>query len=301
VGWPARVYGLGGRGYGLRPRYRRPSTTRARAPGCPGFFARMGNFESPHHFPKRVDHFQIAPHCQCLRPRFSLFFNLFSGVFFTVTSESCRLSCFLVCHRPPFLTATSGKTARRRVGGYFSLSFFFLLTSSFAARSPHFYPPHRRTRPPFPSRTYQAPLPTATTHDALSSPHAPCHLASRGPPPCLALRGPTPCLALRGPTPCLALRGYTHRVAVPASPCFLRQPTLLVRFSFSFSGNFLFCSPVTALSPPSLLTDARPSSPKAYHGAITYHDDNATTTMTSAEAAHSTTATTIATPYSVMT
>jgi hypothetical protein len=72
-------------------------------------------------------------------------------------------------------------------------------------------------------------------------------------------------------------------------------------FFFSFSGNFLFCSPVTALSPPSLPMDARPSSPKAYHGAITYRDDNATATMTSAEAARGTTATTITTPHSAVT
>jgi hypothetical protein len=109
-----------------------------------------------------------------------------------------------------------------------------LLTSSFAAQSPHFYPPCRRTWPPFPSRTYQAPLPTAMTHDALSSPHAPCRLAPCGPPPCLTLHSPLPCLALCGPTPCLALRGYTHRVAMPVSPCFLCQPTLLVLFFFFF-------------------------------------------------------------------
>ena len=39
------MYSPGGRGHGLGPRYRRPSTTRAHALGCPGFFARTGTFE----------------------------------------------------------------------------------------------------------------------------------------------------------------------------------------------------------------------------------------------------------------
>jgi hypothetical protein len=100
VGRPAWVYGLGGHGHGLGPRYRRPSTTHACASGCLGFFARAGNFESPHHFPKWVDRFQIAPRCQRLWLRVI-------NVFFTATSESRRLSRSLVCRRPPFLAAAS--------------------------------------------------------------------------------------------------------------------------------------------------------------------------------------------------
>jgi len=111
------------------------------------FFARTGNCAPSAPLPEKVDRFQIAPRCQCLRPRFS-------GVFFTATSESRRLSRFLVRRRPPsFLTATSGTTARRRVGPVTAL-----------------YPPRRRTRPPFPSRAHQAPLPAATTHDDADMP-----------------------------------------------------------------------------------------------------------------------------------
>src|SRR6266853_1886538 len=94
-----------------------------------------------------------------------------------------------------------------------------------------------------------------------------------------------------------SLHSCTHHVALPlVSPCplWLHTPRrcacvtvllvlaypLLVSFLFSFSANFFFCSPVTALS-PSLPTDARLSSPsRAYHGATTDHNDNATTMMT---------------------
>ena len=100
MGWPAWVYGLGGHGHGLRPRYRRPSTTRACASGCPGFFARTGNFESPCHFPKWVDRFQIALHCQRL-------WLCVINIFFMATSELRHLSHSLVCCRPPFLVAAS--------------------------------------------------------------------------------------------------------------------------------------------------------------------------------------------------
>jgi hypothetical protein len=127
----------------------------------------------------------------------------------------------------------------------------------------------------------------------------------------LALPFTAHCLALPFAAQCLALPFAAQRLALP----FAATPTVLLcpchhascaslpclYFFFSFSGNFLFCSPVTVLSPPSLPTDAWPSSPKAYHGAITYRDDNATATMTLAEAAHGMTATMIATPHSTMT
>ncbi len=101
---------------------------------------------------------------------------------------------------------------------------------------------------------------------------------------------------------CLAPYGYAHYVTLPLvavctmSPCpswlcilchcahitMLLAPAypLLVCFLFSFSANFFFCSPVTVLSPSSLLMDIWPSSPfRAYHGATINCDDNATITM----------------------
>ncbi len=53
-----------------------------------------------------------------------------------------------------------------------------------------------------------------------------------------------------------------HPHVPAASPCFLRwlTPCLYV-FFFLFSTDFLFCGPVTALSPPPLPTDVRLSSP----------------------------------------
>jgi len=110
VGWLTRVYSLGGCSHGLGPRYCRLSTTCARALGCPGFFARTGNFESPHHFRMVVDRFQIALRRQCFQLRAI-------SIFFMATSESCRLSCSLVCHRPPFLAATSGTPRDIALGG----------------------------------------------------------------------------------------------------------------------------------------------------------------------------------------
>jgi hypothetical protein len=129
------------------------------------FFARTGNCAPSAPLPEKVDRFQIAPRCQCLRPRFS-------GVFFTATSESRRLSRFLVRRRPPsFLTATSGTTARRRVGWViFLFRFSFLADFLFCSPVTALYPPRRRTRPPFPSRAHQAPLPAATTHDDADMP-----------------------------------------------------------------------------------------------------------------------------------
>jgi hypothetical protein len=112
----------------------------------------------------------------------------------------------------------------------------------------------------------------------LSSPHAPCRLAPRG---------------------------CTNRVAVPLAVACTASPCLrwLMLYSygffflfFSFSANSLFCSPVTTLSPPSLLTDAWSSSPsRTYHGATTDRDDNNNghvRTMTVAAAPRGTTATT---------
>jgi hypothetical protein len=68
-----------------------------------------------------------------------------------------------------------------------------------------------------------------------------------------------------------------------ASLCSLRRLTLgtLYVFFVLFSANFLFCGPVTVLSPPSFPTDARPSSPsRAHHSPTTDRDDNGTMAMT---------------------
>src|SRR6266851_9341689 len=96
----------------------------------------------------------------------------FRGIFFTVTSESHCLSRFLICHRPPCLTVTSGTTARCWVGWVrqkviywyvfsFSLSFFFLANFLFCSPVTALYPPCRWTWLPFPLRAHQ---PT-TDHD----------------------------------------------------------------------------------------------------------------------------------------
>jgi hypothetical protein len=127
--------------------------------------------------------------------------------------------------------------------------------------------------------------------------------------PCLAPRSCThhvalPLVAACTASPCplqlhaphrLAPRSCTHHITLPlmAAPCrcacvtmlLMQAYPLLVHFISYFSANFFFCSPVTALSPPSLPTDVRLSSPsRACHGATTNRDDNATTTMTAAAA-----------------
>ena len=117
----------------------------------------------------------------------------------------------------------------------------------------------------------------------------------------------SPCSLQLHALPCLTPCSCMHCLASPlvaactASPCpsWLHAPCrcacvtvllvqaypLLVLFLFSFSANFFFCSPVTVLSPPSLLMDAQPSSPsRACHNATTNHDNNATTMMTAAVA-----------------
>src|SRR5216683_3940208 len=57
-----------------------------------------------------VDCFQIVLHCQ----HFQL---CFISIFFMATSEPCCLSYFLICHWPPFLTATSGTLRDVTLGG----------------------------------------------------------------------------------------------------------------------------------------------------------------------------------------
>jgi hypothetical protein len=145
------------------------------------------------------------------------------------------------------------------------------------------------------SRAYQAPLPTTMM---LTCPHLavclhphvpPCHLThctnhvNVTVPPMTArttLPSPLQLHALHHHPP----HGCMHCVAVPLvaacitslCPSWLhtRVAVLLAClyiFLFLISTNFLFCGPVTALS-PSLLMDAWPSSPsRAYHGATTDH------------------------------
>ncbi len=149
---------------------------------------------------------------------FQPFFRLFSGVFFTATSESRRLSRFLVRRRPPFLTTTSGTTARCRVGwDIFLFRFFFLLTSSFAAQSPHstlLADGHGHPFPRGPTRPHHRPQQHMTTLT--------CALV-------------TACAM----SPCPSRLHPPHRCArvtvllAPAYP-------LPVCFLFSFSANFLF-------------------------------------------------------------
>ena len=175
-----------------------------------------------------VDRFQIFLLCQHLQPRLS-------SVFFTATSESRRLSRFLVRRRPPsFLTATSGTTARRRVGwvrllvmfSHFLFCFFFLLTSSFAAQSLHstlLADGHGRPFPRGPTRPHYRPRRRMTTLTC----------------PLVTACAMSPCLSR------LHLPRRCARVTMLLAPAY----PLPVCFLFSFSANFLFCSPVTAHEP----------------------------------------------------
>ncbi len=105
MGQPAQVYSPGGHGYGPGLRYHCLSATCAYASGCSGFFACIGNFESPHHFLKWWITFRLCPLSLMLTATFINFIS----VFFMVTSELHHLSHFLICHcQPPFLMATSG-------------------------------------------------------------------------------------------------------------------------------------------------------------------------------------------------
>ncbi len=74
---------------------------------CLGYAGFFGFFARRTSAPKKVDRVQIDPCCQRLQPPFSHIFLPFQHFVhgdFTATSESCRVSHFLVCHRPPFFT-----------------------------------------------------------------------------------------------------------------------------------------------------------------------------------------------------
>jgi hypothetical protein len=112
VGWPARVYSLGGHGYGLGPRYCCPSATYAHASGglgSIGFFCmHIMNLCLP--LPTKVDHSQIASCCQCIWPSWLPFSHHFSCIFsilIMATSELHCLSQFLKRCQPPFFMETS--------------------------------------------------------------------------------------------------------------------------------------------------------------------------------------------------
>jgi hypothetical protein len=165
VGQPARVYGPGCCGHGLGPRYRRPSTTRARA---------------------RV--VRVFSHAQVI---LNLRTTSRNGGSLSDCSSSSTLSVAFDQHflhgdfgialsftfsRPPPTTFPHGDIwgpARRRLGWVrqevvycytagmfliFSFLFFFWLASSFAAKSPH---------------SILSSLPTDTTGFSLEGPPGP--------------------------------------------------------------------------------------------------------------------------------
>jgi hypothetical protein len=136
VGQPARVYGPGGHGHGLGPRYRRPSTTRARARAVRVFSHALvilnlrtasRNGGSLSDFPS------LSTPSAAFEQRF--------------LHSDFRIAPSFAFFRPPPATFPHGDfwdPARRRVGWYTAtlvcyliFSFFFWLTSSFAAKSPH--------------------------------------------------------------------------------------------------------------------------------------------------------------------
>ena len=144
MGQPTWVYSPGDHSHGLRLRYHRPSTTHAFASGCLGFFAHMGNFESLHCLPKWWITFRIALYHQRFQPFHQHFLH---GDFRIVLS-------FMFSCPPPatFPHRNFWDPARHCIGwarqevvycfttgifSHFLFLFLFLLTPSFAARSPH--------------------------------------------------------------------------------------------------------------------------------------------------------------------
>jgi hypothetical protein len=133
----------------------------ARAPPVPSlglygyFFARtlrtLRTTPLPKHFSKRwiAFRFPLVVNVWPPWPPLSHFLRFFKGVSFTATSETRRLSRFLVRRWPP------------------SLSFVFFVHFLFCSQVAAFYPPFRRTRRPSPLRAHQAPLLTVATatHD----------------------------------------------------------------------------------------------------------------------------------------
>ena len=128
------MYGPGGRGHGLGLRYRRPSTTCARASGCPGFFACMGNFESPH----SVSNWWITFRLPFVINVFSRISSAFSSwrlqncaVFHIFSSTANHLSSQRLlgpCETSRWVGQTGGGVLLH-CWYVFSFSFLFLLTS----------------------------------------------------------------------------------------------------------------------------------------------------------------------------
>jgi hypothetical protein len=158
-----------------------------------------------------------------------------------------------------------------------------LLTSSFAAQSPHstlLADTHGRPLPRGPTRSHHQPR---RRRHAPTSP-CPCTRTHRVAVllACCTNHGAGP--SSPQPPCCRAPHGCTHRLTLPFAaaratlPCFLHQLTLCSYvFLFLFYANFLFCDPVTALSSP---MDAQPSSfSRAYHGATTDRNDSGTMVM----------------------
>ena len=169
MGRPARVYGPGCHGYGLGPRYRHPSTTRARARVVRVFFARI-DFESPQRFSKWWITFRLpCPLLSMLSRVSSVFsswrlqnrtvFHVFSSTAAGHLSSRRLLGLRKTSHQVSHWVgqAGSGMLLNWYVFSFSHSSFF--ASSSFAAKSLHSHStlPADGHPPPFPSRAFQAP------------------------------------------------------------------------------------------------------------------------------------------------
>lgn len=174
------------------------------------FFARTGNCAPSAPLPEKVDRFQIAPRCQCLRPRFSVF-SAFSAAF-----SSRRLQ-----NRAVFRVFSSAADHRRSLprllGQPRDVGLAQSLHSTLLADG------HGRPFPRGPTRPHYRPRRRMTTLTC----------------PLVTACAMSPCLSrLHPPRRCA-------RVTMLLAPAY----PLPVCFLFSFSANFLFCSPVTAHEP----------------------------------------------------